>query len=431
MTLRITHLTCVFPPYKGGIGSVTQKYAQIAINNSYNVSVYTPNYQKTKHIEKKNNNITIYRILPKFKLGNAGYINIKKYILEADILHIHYPFYGSIIPAILRAKKLNIKIILSWHMNPRGKGIKGLIFKSYEKLITPWVFKNVDQILVSTKDYFNDHLLFKKFENKIKELPFSINPEKFKIQEKNLQLVKEYELENKKVLIFVGGLDDAHYFKGVELLIRIMPRLDQKYSLIIVGDGNLKEDYKRLTEELDIAKRVIFTGGINDKDLIEHYSLADVLILPSINQGEAFGIVQIEAMACSKPVIVSDLPGVRTVLSPQTTTKTEQAGSRSAGKNNQTGFTFEIGNSKDLIHKINELFISEERYQKFSENARQRVLENFSDNIISKKLIDIYKSLHCHSGLDPESRDPESLPAGRQEAQDDIFRMTLFRIILS
>ncbi len=372
--LKIAHLTCVYPPYQGGIGSVAQKYAQIGINNGHEVSIYTPNYQKIGHIEEENDNVRIHRISPLFKLGNAGYINIKKHLKKIEILHIHYPFYGSIIPVILNKKKK--KIVLSWHMNPNTNGIKGFIFKLYELIFTPWIFQKADKIIVSTKDYFQDHFLFKKFQNKIEELPFSVNTEKFIPQEKDLKLVEEYKLKDKKVLIFVGGLDKAHYFKGVDILLKAFQKLSNEYALIIIGEGILKKNYKQQAKKLNIANRVIFTGGIKNEDLIRHYNLADCLILPSINQGEAFGIVQIEAMACGKPVIVSNLLGVRTVL-----------------KNGETGFTFENKNVDYLVKKINKLFSSPEQYQKFSNNARTRVIEKFSDEVISEKLINLYKKL--------------------------------------
>jgi glycosyltransferase involved in cell wall biosynthesis len=372
--LKIAHLTCVYPPYQGGIGSVAQKYAQIGVNNNYEVSVCTPNYQKIGHIEEEDNNVMIHRFSPLFSLGNAGYINIKKHLKKIDILHIHYPFYASVISAILNSRKK--KIVLSWHMNPNAQGIKGLIFKLYELIFAPWIFKQVDQIIVSTKDYFQDHSLFKKFEDKIVELSFSVNVNKFKANEKNLELVKEYELADKKVLMFVGGLDKAHYFKGVNILLKAFQKLSSEHLLMIIGEGELKEDYKRQAEKLKIDDRVIFTGGIKNKDLVKHYNLGDCLILPSINQGEAFGIVQIEAMACGKPVIVSSLPGVRTVL-----------------KNDKTGFTFENQNVNDLVDKINQLFSNPNQYQKFCQNARNRVIEKYSDQVISKKLINIYENL--------------------------------------
>ena len=65
----------------------------------------------------------------------------------------------------------------------------------------------------------------------------------------------------------------------------------------------------------------------------------------------------------------------------------------SAGKDNETGFVFENRNIDDLVKKINKLFSDSEQYQRFSDNARKRVIEKFSDQVISKKLIQIYKTL--------------------------------------
>ncbi len=374
--LKIAHLTCVFPPQQGGIGFVVKKYTQIATKIATQIFIYTPNYKNNKEIRDKKNNFSIYRVTSKLRIGNAAYINIKKYLKDINILHIHYPFYGSVIPSLLNAKKYKIKTVVSWHMNPQGKGLKGLFFKLYEKLITPWIFQNVDQILVSTTDYFQDHFLFKKFKNKILELAFSVDLKKFRVQEKDTQLIQKYDLKNKKILLFVGGLDKAHYFKGVNLLIKALTKLDKQYSLLIIGEGNLKNNYQQLVKKLNLNKRVVFINRVDNQDLIKYYNLADCLILPSINQGEAFGIVQIEAMACATPVIVSNLPGVRKV--PQ---------------NNKTGFTFETQNINDLIKKIETLFADNTRYKTFSQNARRRVIEKFSDQIILEKLIKIYQNL--------------------------------------
>lgn len=377
---KIMHLVCVFPPYKGGIGAAAKKQAEIGAKYGYNVSVYTPFYPKIEDFGAKIAGIDVYHAKPIIFTGNAAFINTKKYIKNCDILHIHYPFYSSIELAILWAKLYHKKILTFWHMNPKAKGIKGLIFRIYEKTVLPWVIKNSDKVLVSTKDYFLEggfKKIMEKYKNKIEELPFSIDANIFKPAQKDESLVKRYLLKNKNTLIFVGGLDKGHYFKGLEILLSAFSKLDQKkYRLFVVGDGDLRLGYEKMTKDLNIDSNVIFLGDINDKELINYYNLSDALVLPSINRGEAFGIVQIEAMACAKPVIVSDLPGVRKVL-----------------ENKKTGYTFKVGDSNDLKEKIEKLFENKSNYNKMSENARNRVVEKYIDAFVFQKLNKIYENL--------------------------------------
>ncbi len=375
----ILHVVCTFPPYSSGMGFSALKQAKIGQKMGYSVTVITPNYEKKYDSTDSLENIHVVRKKPLFTLGKAGFINTSKLVSESDIIHIHYPFYFSILPTILSAKIHHKKIILYWHMNPEDSGLKGLFFKFCEKIILPIILKLSDIILVSTHDYFENGTSAKsfiKFKDKIQELPFSVDIEKFQPREKDLELIKKHHLDNKKILLFVGGLDRGHYFKGVDVLLHAFSKLNQnEYKLLIIGDGDLKEDYKKLSKQLKIDSNVLFLDDIKNDILPNYYNLADTLILPSINKGEAFGIVQIEAMASGIPVIVSNLPGVRKVL-----------------ENEKTGFIFENKNTDDLTSKIEILFSSEE-YNRMKNNSRKRVLENFSEEIISKKLQNIYENL--------------------------------------
>lgn len=376
----ILHVVCTFPPYSSGMGFSALKQAKLGQKMGYYITIITPNYDQNQDFINSIDGISVIRKKPLFTVGKAGFINTSKTISKNDIIHIHYPFYFSILPAILNAKIKNKKIILYWHMNPEDNGLKGLFFKFCEKLILPIILKSSDKILVSTYDYFENETsgkTFKKFKNKIQELPFSVNSEKFQPREKNLELIKKYSLENKKILLFVGGLDKGHYFKGVDILLNAFSKLNTSdYKLLIIGDGDLKEDYKNLGKKLNILSDIIFLDNIKNDELPIYYNLADALILPSINKGEAFGIVQIEAMASGIPVIVSNLPGVRKVL-----------------ENEVTGLIFENKNIEDLKLKIEDLFRDNEKYKQMKINARERINKNFSEKIILEKLQNIYEDL--------------------------------------
>jgi len=117
-----------------------------------------------------------------------------------------------------------------------------------------------------------------------------------------------------KVIAFVGALDRAHPFKGVDYLLRVFSGMcDSDAVLLIVGDGKLKHAYIRLAAELGLAGRTFFAGLVAHTDLPLYYAAADVVVLPS-SPPESFGMVLIEAMACGRPVIAHDIPGVRMLI---------------------------------------------------------------------------------------------------------------------
>ncbi len=105
------------------------------------------------------------------------------------------------------------------------------------------------------------------------------------------------------VALFVGRLV---YYKGLDVLLDALPRAPAA-RLVIVGDGPLRGDLRERSTRLGIDHRLLWLGEIGDEDLIGAYGGADVLVLPSTGRTEAFGVVQVEAMAAGLPVISTRL----------------------------------------------------------------------------------------------------------------------------
>jgi rhamnosyl/mannosyltransferase len=103
--------------------------------------------------------------------------------------------------------------------------------------------------------------------------------------------------------LFVGRLV---YYKGVDTLIRAMQNV-REMSLVILGEGPLKQELVGLTNELDLQKRVHFLSCLPPEEYPAIFSCADFLVLPSVERTEAFGIVALEAMAAGLPVITTEL----------------------------------------------------------------------------------------------------------------------------
>ncbi len=175
-----------------------------------------------------------------------------------------------------------------------------------------------------------------------------------------------------KIVLFVGILS---YYNGVEYLIEAMQSVNAK--LLIDGDGKSREKLENMTVSLGLEERVKFLGKVSNELLKYCYQICDVFVLPSVEPTEAFGLVQLEAMAYGKPVINTLLP----------------TGVPFVSIDGKTGLTVEPRNSKALADAINKLLSDDELRKKFGIQARNRVVENFTVDKMNEKILKVYQEL--------------------------------------
>jgi glycosyltransferase involved in cell wall biosynthesis len=159
------------------------------------------------------------------------------------------------------------------------------------------------------------------------------------------------------------------------VLLDSLAGLDQEnpaWQLEIVGEGDLLPKYENRARELGIGEKIIFSGKAGDQELPKKYQRADCLVLPSVNRGEAFGIVLLDAMASGIPVIASDLPGVRKVFTPGV-----------------QGLLVQPGDKDDLKEKIRSLMINPELRQKMGTAGRRLAVEKYSEEKIRRQFLEI------------------------------------------
>jgi len=385
--MRIAQIVCTFPPYRGGIGNSVYNISKALADSGHEVTVFTPEYNYAMGSEKLadrpaddlNSKFTIRRLRPVFKFGNGAFIPQLFFELNNfDIVHLHYPFYGALKAVLL--KKLfsgkKMKLILHYHMDNQAAGLKGFIFYLYKILFLPLLARAAQIITCASLDYVK-HSNLKKYYRlkpaKFRQISFGVNLDQFVTYHDNLNADRRH-----KVLLFVGGLDRAHYFKGLENLLKALAQVvkNPKFSstiLNVVGNGDLKEHYRKIAANLGVSQSVFFQEMVDDSKLVDFYNYCDCLVLPSINQGEAFGLVLLEAMACSRPVITSNLPGVRGVF-----------------KNRREGFLTEPGDLKDLVKKIEIILGNKKRADLMGRAGRELVEKKYTWQKVGKKLDLIY-----------------------------------------
>lgn len=382
--MKIAIISSTFPPYAGGIGNVAAANARELAKLGNQVTVFTPAYDK---VQEEMTDIKVTRMPVFLAYGNAAWCPSLSWMLKGfDIIHLHYPFFGGAETIWLhkrKYKKKGAKIIVHYHMDVVGEGVFRFIFSLHRKIMLPKILKMADRVIVTSNDYAKNSYLKHNLDSskdKFFELPNGVDVENFVNTQKSKEILVKHEIDqDEKIILFVGGLDKAHYFKGIEYLIKAMTNLRQSeylWKVIIVGEGDLKDEYKSLASQLRLDHKIVFTGYVANSDLPKYYNLADVVVLPSVDKSEAFGMALVEAMSCSKPVIASDLPGVRSVVDDKI-----------------NGLLIKPKDPDDLATKINYLLSNSGVAKEFGLAGRQKVITQYSWKIIGKNLEAIYKNL--------------------------------------
>jgi glycosyltransferase involved in cell wall biosynthesis len=174
------------------------------------------------------------------------------------------------------------------------------------------------------------------------------------------------------LLLFVGRLVP---YKGVDVLLRAM--VDVPARLTIVGDGPQRASLEQLATDLGLGDRVRFAGGLSDADIVAYYHAADVFVLPSVTKAEAFGMVQIEAMACGTPVVSTNLP----------------SGVPWVNQHGETGLVVPPADVKQLRDAIGRLVSDTVLRQRLGSGARARVELEFTAGRMAERTSQLYREV--------------------------------------
>ncbi|MCL5949761.1 MAG: glycosyltransferase, partial [Candidatus Bathyarchaeota archaeon] len=230
--------------------------------------------------------------------------------------------------SIIYAKSKNKTTVYTHHFDGNVQDAKAMnnLAQTYNKTIARTSFHFADTIVATSKSYAETSPALKPHLNKVQVIPCFVDCNRFKPQTplQVAKLRKQLGLDGKKTVLFVGRIVP---YKGLEYLIKAVEHakneLGEELNLLLVGgeEGkNItdKSEYNQQilqqTKKSSMYKNIHFLGRIENNQLSTYYSLADVVALPSVMRGEAFGTVLLEALACGTPVVASSIPGVKDAL---------------------------------------------------------------------------------------------------------------------
>ena len=368
--IKILQISKFFYPHFGGMEKVVRDI-NVGLKENVKMKVLTCQV-------KGKGNKEIVDGIEVFRAGSIGtYFSVpisftfpfllKRLSKDRDILHFHLPFPLAVMSYLLVRPKG--KIVVWWHsdiLKPKN------LYKLYKPFLRRFLNK-VDKIIVATPFHIKNSDILNDFKNKCEVIPYGIDIERFNFTDKiNDKVIKIRRKYGQKIILFIGRLI---YYKGLEYLIQTMKSVDAK--LLIIGEGYLKENLQKLVGKLKIENKVFFLGRVDDNDIVAYYHACDIFVLPSIEKTEAFGLVQLEAMACGKPIVNTNLP----------------TGVPYVSQNELTGLTVPPKDAEALSSAINSLLNDKILRKKYGENGKRRVEKEFTKKIMIEKVFNVYKQL--------------------------------------
>lgn len=287
-----------------------------------------------------------------------------------DVLHLHFPNPLAHLASMLFPA--NVKRVITWHSDiVRQKRLLAMYLPFLQR-----VTRQADALVAATQAHYSssNQIPTDIPEHKRRVIPFGLDFGSLALTPHTTALCIELKAQAKhKPVIFALG---RHvYYKGFDVLIEAIQHIDAQ--LILGGDGPLRQSLQDQAEKLGISHKVKFTGSIPETDLAAYFHACDLFCLPSVEQSEAFGLVQLEAMACAKPVICTQLNNGVNVLN----------------VHGETGFAVPVRDSKALAERINQLINDPALRLQLGEQARNRALNVYSLPAMTASHIHLYQDL--------------------------------------
>lgn len=304
----------------------------------------------------------------KFALPKQCLWDIKRLIkkINPDILHVHYAGINGLLGVMTGFHPL---IITAWGddiLNSRKSFIKKPIIKYF--------LKKADLITCDAEHMKRAMIGLNALSQKIKIIYFGIDTQKFNPKNKDHNLKQNLKISS-PVIISLRSFEPVYDLKT---LIYSIPRVLKKFPkaiFLIVGNGTMEIELKKLTKKLDINKNVRFIGFIPNDKLPVYLNFSDIYVSTSLSDG-GIAASTAEAMACSVPVIITD------------------SGENNIWINNKkNGLLVPVKNPEYLAEKIIFLLQNKQKRKNIGLNGRKTIVERNNYYKEMEKMEKLYKNL--------------------------------------
>lgn len=370
--LRVLHVGKFYPPHHGGMESHVETLCrELRAEVDVEVLVSADDRRTTRETV---DGVPVTRIGTLATLASAS-VNpgmaraIRR--SRADVVHFHHPNPTGVLSYLASGRRG--PLVVTYHSDIIRQRVLGALF-------APVLHRFLDgahAILASSPDYARSSAVLRRHGDRVRIVPFGIRADAFASAAPG-EVARLRTLYGSRVVLAVGRLV---YYKGFDYLIRAMSAVDGR--LVILGDGPLRAELEALAARTGVADRVTFGGSV--PDLAPYYHAADLFALPAVARSEAFGLVQLEAMAAGLPVVNTRI----------------DSGVPFVSRDGESGMTVPPADVQALAGALGHLLDAPDTRRRLGQDARERVRREFGLDRMVARTLDAYRDAAAHASSNP------------------------------
>jgi glycosyltransferase involved in cell wall biosynthesis len=375
--MHILHIYKDYPPILGGIENHVRLLAEAQASRGHQVTVLVTNPSGRRTTTMEESGVRVIRAARLVTVVSTPLSLALPHQLSRmrpDLVHLHFPYpVGEVSQWVLRRGRATVLTYHSDVVRQRS------IMRFYRSVLVR-VLAGVDAIIIGSPPMGESSYL-QAYRAKLHMIPYGIPLARFReppVTEELARLRSTYgdvgdrnRTPGECLLLFVGRL---RYYKGLDILIRALPGIPAR--LLVIGIGPMEEEWKALAKDSGASDKIAWLGEVPDADLSAFYHLVDLFVLPASHPSEAFGLVQVEAMAAGLPVVCTELG----------------TGTSYVNQHGVTGLVVPPADADALRDAVNRLITDPELRRSMGAAARIRASE-FDLDVMVDRVLELYQDV--------------------------------------